>query len=710
MERVAFFRRLDTRVVLLQGSILFVVLIMASWTFQSQQLTEARRTLDELGSSLVPLMAPPLGAALDLAYDEMSDKVDPAQLQTHIVESLFRVARTNQDLVYVDLLLPQGTSVATYRDPLLSEERLRRTFDALPPARDAGQAIEGLVVRQAELLTPDGKRRLGVLRLAFSLERIEERAGRVARFTYGAGALLFAVVLALLVVMSRRMFARPLDLLVEATGRVAGGQVDSTRLELPEGELAQLGRAFLAMTAALRRLVEGIQRTSSGVTHAIEAIDQRASHTLQGSRRQAASLQEISSAIAALDQSSDTVDRNIVGLTQAARDAASTARNLSQSLSALHPEVQAVDAFVRKTDDAMQSMATSAAAINRRISDMAAAIDRTASTFQRFDQAIRSVSDSVASASQLSDSVIATATEGQTAAAQSASGMQQIAETFSSLETAVQRLDSSVETIAKIVSVIGTVSDQTKLLSLNASILAAQAGEHGKSFAVVADEIKALSERTMGATHDIQSIIATVDGERQRTRDAMELGMKSVQRGSMLSRQAGEAITSILDLTRRSAQRVQGIASTASAQVDGSRAIRQATEGIVTMGKEAIASAEQQTAEANRITSLSGKIVEALGAVRTTLQKQTASGLQVAEEIDHIAHAAEAIARESSAQGESRRSMVGNVEEVGRLGTQVVTEAEQVVEEVATLRARADELGASVAHFRVTTANEGETP
>ena len=124
--------------------------------------------------------------------------------------------------------------------------------------------------------------------------------------------------------------------------------------------------------------------------------------------------------------------------------------------------------------------------------------------------------------------------------------MQGIATEVQSSADTINALGKKSETIGEIIAVINDIADQTNLLALNAAIEAARAGEHGRGFAVVADEVRKLAERTTEATEEVSQSINGIQGETGSAVKLIESGSERVTRGVDLASQAGTALESIV--------------------------------------------------------------------------------------------------------------------------------------------------------------------
>jgi methyl-accepting chemotaxis protein len=144
--------------------------------------------------------------------------------------------------------------------------------------------------------------------------------------------------------------------------------------------------------------------------------------------------------------------------------------------------------------------------------------------------------------------------------------MEAIRSATEAAEAAIRDLGKRVESIGAIVGVIDGVADETNLLALNAAIIAAQAGEQGRAFSVVADEIKDLADRVLENTHEIGGLIRGVQEETRTAALAMERGTRRVQSGVALAAEAGVALEDITVAARGSGEEIGGIVNAVKEQ------------------------------------------------------------------------------------------------------------------------------------------------
>jgi methyl-accepting chemotaxis protein len=195
-------------------------------------------------------------------------------------------------------------------------------------------------------------------------------------------------------------------------------------------------------------------------------------------------------------------------------------------------------------------------------------------------------------------------TEGGRIIHEAASEMGRIADAVNSTASTIRELEGFSDQISSIVQVIKDIADQTNLLALNAAIEAARAGEQGRGFAVVADEVRKLAERTGNSTQEISNMIGKIQQGTQRAAQEMESGVKRVTDGVDLAHRAGDSVTGIRDSADRATQSVDDINLALREQSVAARDIAQKVERIAQSSEENSASVQQTAAAAHRLADL----------------------------------------------------------------------------------------------------------
>lgn len=192
-------------------------------------------------------------------------------------------------------------------------------------------------------------------------------------------------------------------------------------------------------------------------------------------------------------------------------------------------------------------------------------------------------------AAEASQHTADSATAGAKVVNETIDGMNVVADRVRETSKTIEALGVRSEQIGNIVGTIEDIADQTNLLALNAAIEAARAGEQGRGFAVVADEVRALAERTTRATREIGEMIKAIQKETQAAVKAMEEGVSEAEKGAVSSKKSGQALEEILNRINEVSLQVSQIATAAEEQT--------ATTGEVTSNIQQITDVVHQTAQ-----------------------------------------------------------------------------------------------------------------
>ncbi len=227
---------------------------------------------------------------------------------------------------------------------------------------------------------------------------------------------------------------------------------------------------------------------------------------------------------------------------------------VGQLVAALNDAIEAQRQTIIQMQDAASSLAAASSqiAVNAdRIShqshEQSSRVGEIAEAIEGMSVSINDIANNVGATSDVSHGVVDSAKTGQSAVQSTLESMTTIAGVVESMASVVMKLGNSSEQIGDIVETIEEIADQTNLLALNAAIEAARAGEAGKGFAVVADEVRKLAEKTTKATKEITKTIHLIQGDTKNATDAASVGAERVRTGIQRATNAGERLKSIVE-------------------------------------------------------------------------------------------------------------------------------------------------------------------
>ena len=415
-----------------------------------------------------------------------------------------------------------------------------------------------------------------------------------------------------------KAFARMVDNLKERAQlaeAIANG--DLSAIEEPDSEKDVLGHAFYKMVNSLRDLVGRVSDTANNLAESSGQLANAAEQAGQATQGVAGSSQQV------------------------AKGAEEQAANVQQTTSGVGQLSLAIDQIAKGSQD------------------QASAVEGASSIVNQVSRATADVAPNAQAAAEGAGQAKEAAETGTDMVLKTVDGMDKIKNAVGVASTRISELGETSAEIGKIVAVIDDIAAQTNLLALNAAIEAARAGEQGRGFAVVADEVRGLAERVTEATKEIASLIDSVQKGVTDSIKAAEEGTKEVGSGVELAKQAGKALENI----RASVDAV-------SAQI------------------------EQISANSEQVSASSDEMVKNIEEISSVAQQNSAASQQMAANsnevsgsIDNIA----TIARQNSA----------GVEEVSAAAEQMSAQVEEVVASSQSLSDMAQELQSAVSVFRL---------
>ncbi|MDY7020667.1 MAG: methyl-accepting chemotaxis protein [Cyanobacteriota bacterium] len=238
----------------------------------------------------------------------------------------------------------------------------------------------------------------------------------------------------------------------------------------------------------------------------------------------------------------------------------------------------------------------------------------TLNSVQVLTDAIQRVADSAREAEEVARSAAAVATKGGEAVQMTVAGILKIRETVAETTREVKRLAESSQEISKIVAIISQIASRTNLLALNASIEAARAGEAGRGFAIVADEVRQLADRSAKSLKEIEQIVMQIQSQTNSVMMAMEEGNQQVIDGTRLAEQAKRSLDDIIQVTNRIDVLVRSITADTVEQNETARAVAQVMQAVEH-------SAQETSQEAHRVSNALSNLVGVARDLLTSVER-----------------------------------------------------------------------------------------
>jgi methyl-accepting chemotaxis protein len=512
------------------------------------------------------------------------------------------------------------------------------------------------------------------------------------------GAILLAILLGL---FATRVIVGRIHLLMQSLRQGAKGDLTSTVQVQSSDELGRLGEDFNQMLIKLSAMLVKVKKSTGELEQIGSNIQVAAREVIASAEVQQYGIDETSTAILMINDSQQGISSAVEKLAHSSAATSSSILTMAKSNQGVAGNSEVLADSVTQVSSAISEMDASIHEIERNANDLRNASTNTASAIAEMDASIQEVEQNLRQAAAISTTVHDDAETGQKAVQATIQGIQEIRQSSRSAADSINALSQSTNDIGMVLAVINDVTNETRLLSLNASIIAAQSGEHGKGFAVVADKIRNLAERTSDSTRAIAALISRVQDETHQAVESIQKAEQKVAAGEILSHKSGEALREIVAGVDQAATRIGGIARATSEQARGSRLIRQTMEKMEDMVSQIAVSTHQQAKASNQIMEETEKMAELTVMVRDATQKANADGdliSRLSEEVNRmIEQIREACSQQAESGGQIVKALV-NIQESTRTN---VTSAKGMGEDLGSLSLQISTLEGEVVEFKV---------
>jgi len=474
---------------------------------------------------------------------------------------------------------------------------------------------------------------------------------------------------------------------------------------VPEIEKRELG----SIASGLRFLVERLSATigrfnalSGDVADTLVRLTGTLKHAGDATKKQSKSVEGVISAIKAANNTQVETTDNTEKLAHVSSENVSS---LLQMKSAAEEIAQSTGRLFKSTGDSyamIAEMSQTSKAIAESAREVSHAVENSSTSVEEISASLNEVRENTKRSADLALKVRTLLTDrGTLAIADAIQAMEEIEGEVNRFAKIVTQLDRRSKDIEKVLSVIKEVTEKTNLLSLNAAILAAQAGEYGKGFSVVADEIRSLSDRTSGSAREIAGIVRSIQTEIHEAASSIQAGVKRVDEGKDLILNAGEAMGETLETAQMSARMAAMIQKATEEQAEGLRQIRLSMENVSLMiDQVAKATEEQRRGSSSMLDSISD-VKEVAEIVKKGTEEHAVGTRVISKNLELTLEMVSHINQSAQAQQKVNGGIIDSVEQMKHVGISAMKDLEDVTSSFNSLRDGIEILKKEMGSFKI---------
>lgn len=430
-----------------------------------------------------------------------------------------------------------------------------------------------------------------------------------AAYEAGRTTIIIVIVTALvlglcLAVYIARGISKPAAMLAQTALRVADGDltVDELRVKSRD-EIRDVADSFNKMIDNLKDMIHRISSTSQSVAATSEELSSNAEEATKATRQVAGAIEQV------------------------AKGSGEQTRSVTDTAKVVEQVAQAIEQIAAGAQEQSKNVTATTDMVN----DMVGKIDAMA-------QGMETVK-------QVAEQNGVVAVEGGKSVEKTVEGMLRVKNAVFETARRINELGEQSQKIGEIIQVIDDIAEQTNLLALNAAIEAARAGEHGKGFAVVADEVRRLAERSGKATKEIADLITDIQRGTGVAVESMQVGTKEVEEGVVLAQEAGKSLNEIVEGVKIAGEHVSKIMGLIRDILKSSEEVSKAVNNVAAITEENTAATEEMSASAEQVNAAMQNIASISEESAASAEEVSASTEELTASIEEISASSEQLAR-----------------------------------------------------------------
>jgi len=480
--------------------------------------------------------------------------------------------------------------------------------------------------------------------------------------------------------------------------RIVGGSMGGSR----EGadELQMLLDGYDTLMGTVLAMVENVSGLASDIVPCYQELSETSRHLEMGNEKQVKEVRKSQDAADGMHLSFQKMLAETEDLTTRTDDRANIAAEMSAATDAIAENIKEYSFAVSETSASIAEMAMSIRETSGNIEGLTRSTEQTSTSIIQISAAIGEVRDNAQRSSACSDNVRLKAQEGMQSMEATRRAMTEIERANDESFEGINRLAIKSARVGEILTVIQDVVQQTNLLSLNAFIIAAQAGESGKAFSVVAGEVKSLALRTANSAMEIAQLVKDIQKETDTVQRSVSHGTVRVREGVEISALTADALVKIEQSAAEASDMVKMIAIATEQQAAGSRLISVEAESNLARGRQITVAVKEQERGTVLIVRALEQMKDLAVKITSSSQEQARGNKLYLKSVLDDSEKAKSLRVESQHQLKAAEEVRGFITQAGKLIEANADEAKQIAARIEAISDLTEQLKRELAPFR----------
>ncbi len=546
-----------------------------------------------------------------------------------------------------------------------------------------------------------GEAVIGSVLIGFSTERVRSALMKHVIFNLTFQVIMLYLIIMFIYFYFNKEIGAKIENISSVISRVTTGDLRERVTVEGQSELGIITKGLNFLIDRLSNIVNKLKSISTNVATAIRQLNLTFKNVINGVENQHKAIEGVLTEVKDAAKSQSRIIENTEKLLALSGDNLSALLELKASSEEIAAATENLYKNINESYSSVSELTQSSHNVSEMAEDASSAVHEASASIEEISHSIKEVERVAKESSEISSQTATIVAEkGILSVAEAVEKMEMIEHSTRALKLVIEQLESRSKDIEKVLSVIKEITDQTGLLSLNAQILAVQAGEHGKSFSVVAEEMRELSNKTAKSTKEIAQIVESIKKEIKEAVTETKHTAEVVKKGNKSVVNTANALEEILQASKKSAEIARSIELAATEQAKGLELIVMAIEKIRAMIQDVNKATDEQERGLSFLLERISSIKEAAEITKKATEEQAESASFITENIETANSKTSEIAAASAQQQRVNNKIISSMEEVLKVGKETIRDVKEVSIFISSLQNEVDLLKKEINIFK----------